>query len=109
MSAAAASSGGAGNGETPAPEGTGTLRVNVASIVFDRADGQPEDDVKTWIHCVVLTGGKPNGRFWYSNEAEVNFGKTAVRPARFLNEDEVAAISRDICTWPVYFAGGQRQ
>jgi hypothetical protein len=85
MSTAAVSPGAAAPAESPVQTGQSqgaTLRVCLQSIAFDRTDGQLEDDVKTWAHCVMLTGGKPNGRFWYTNESELNFGKTSVRLSR---------------------------
>lgn len=59
----------------------GSFRVALQSISIERVDAAPEDDFKTWAHTTVVTRRKPNSKFWYTTDSEVNLGKTSVRIA----------------------------
>jgi len=53
-----------------------TFRVLLHAVAVHRADGEEEDDFKTWAHAVVLTHGRPNGRLWYAGDEML--GRTSV-------------------------------
>ncbi len=59
--------------------GKSSFRVNLQTVNVERADHSAEDDFKTWAHAFVITRQRPNNRFWYTADNEINLGKTSVR------------------------------